>query len=710
MKNYSFYLLIFLFAASFASAEEIKIEADFAKYKETTGEFLISGNLKINYQQEYVTADSAVYNKILDKLLAQGNVKYHDKDGNIYETQKIELSNKFNIGKATKIKVLLKNESIIVADSVIKNNNIETLNDASYTSCQVTCKGSAPLWKINATEVIINRENNTVYYKNAIFKIKNIPVLYTPLFYSYIKQNRKTGLLPPTFIRNSFLGSSIKTPIYFNIAPNQDLVISPIYSQHKNIIFDMEYRFLSTFGKMETNFSYKKKDKSEINEGQKSKNYRGHIFLKANANVKNWYNNIAINLVTDKNYLKNYDFLKKRYFTNYTNFLTSKIDIQKRNSNNNFAFKTLYFQSLAFNKNLEDTTLVLPAITMSKAQTYQNGSKTKQEFDFASIHKKYDVDINRTSVELSYIYPFITSNGIQTNSSFIAHSDVYNYKKQQPLKQQHFKDKARFFPEVKFEAAYPLISTFKKTNFIITPLADISFRPRVNYNKDILFEDSQFNELNFNNVLITSKYSGFDIVESGTRYNYGLRVDLKPSASRNINFLIGQSYFQKIDTNSRLGKSKYSNLVGKFGLVENDSFILNYMYALDHKKYSLVKHSVLLTKIYKKYSFNVAYTAVHDNIRDSNNIANKKELFLENKAKLLENLDVKLFARYDLTSKKDNKIINNNSINKLTKLGGGVTIHHNCAKIDLSGEQDYTHMKSKPNNTYWIRIWLKNLV
>ncbi len=711
MKIFNIIILCCFFTCVNSSfAEEVKIEADSAKYNEITGEFSVFGDIKVNYEQERITADSAIYNKFLDKLIAQGNVKYYDKNGNVFTTEEIELSNKFNLAKATNIKIVLKNESFIFADNVVKDNGIETLNNASYTSCQVTCKDSEPLWKIKATEVIINREKNTIYYKNALFKVKNIPVFYTPIFTSYIKQKRTSGILTPSLIKNTFLGTAFKLPIYFNLAPNQDLVIAPIYSQKKNIIFEMDYRYLNTFGNLESNFSYKKNEPNDNIDGLKNKNFRGHLFLKAKANIKNWYNDFNLNLVTDKNYLRNYEFLKKKYSINDTNILTSKIDIQKRYNLNKYTFKALYFQNLANNRNFENTTTVLPAINLKTVQIQNNGSKIKQELDFASIYKRNDKNINRMSLDFRYIYPYITNNGILTSSDFIIHSDIYSYKRKKSLIEQNFKDNSRIFPEVKFEAQYPLISTFQKNSFIIVPIANIAFKPQVNYNKNVFFEDSQFNEIDFNNVFVSNKYSGFDTVESGTRYNYGLRFNFKKQNTRDINFLIGQSYYQKIESNEQLGKKKYSNLIGKIGLVEGNSLFVNYAFILSNKKYSILKHTISVGKNYQKYSVNADYTAVYDNIPDANNVANKKELSLSSKATLYKNLDINFFLRYDLTSKKYNKSVNSNSTNKLTKLGGSVTIHHNCAKLDLTAEQDYTRIKSKPNNTYWIKIWLKNLV
>ena len=56
---------------------------------------------------------------------------------------------------------------------------------------------------------------------------QGIPILASPIFGFPIGNQRRSGFLTPSFGLSSTLGTDIRTPYYWNIAPNYDYTISP---------------------------------------------------------------------------------------------------------------------------------------------------------------------------------------------------------------------------------------------------------------------------------------------------------------------------------------------------------------------------------------------------------------------------------------------------------------------------------------------------
>ena len=53
---------------------------------------------------------------------------------------------------------------------------------------------------------------------------------------------RKSGFLPPRFASSSELGQQVEVPYFFNLAPNRDLTLAPIFTTKERVALQAEYR------------------------------------------------------------------------------------------------------------------------------------------------------------------------------------------------------------------------------------------------------------------------------------------------------------------------------------------------------------------------------------------------------------------------------------------------------------------------------------
>jgi LPS-assembly protein len=95
-----------------------------------------------------------------------------------------------------------------------------------------TCVQPTPRWDLNAGTVILNIDHYTVL-KQAILRVKGVPMFYLPLMYYPTKrEDRATGFLIPTYGSSTLNGQAIHNAFFWAINRSQDATIEhDLYSK-----------------------------------------------------------------------------------------------------------------------------------------------------------------------------------------------------------------------------------------------------------------------------------------------------------------------------------------------------------------------------------------------------------------------------------------------------------------------------------------------
>ena len=80
---------------AFSKSEDISFTSDKLQVNDSTNVMTASGNVVITSDTRKITADRVEYNQTTDKAIAIGNVLLTEKDGSIYESDKVVLTNEF---------------------------------------------------------------------------------------------------------------------------------------------------------------------------------------------------------------------------------------------------------------------------------------------------------------------------------------------------------------------------------------------------------------------------------------------------------------------------------------------------------------------------------------------------------------------------------------------------------------------------------------
>jgi LPS-assembly protein len=115
-----------------------------------------------------------------------------------------------------------------------------------------TCVQPTPRWDLRAGTVILNIEHYT-FLRNAVFNVKGVPLLYTPImYYPTKKDDRATGILLPTVGSTTLRGESIHNGFFWVLNRSQDATFMHDWFSKTGQGYGSEYRY--NYGLTETGY------------------------------------------------------------------------------------------------------------------------------------------------------------------------------------------------------------------------------------------------------------------------------------------------------------------------------------------------------------------------------------------------------------------------------------------------------------------------
>ncbi len=132
----------------------------------------------------------------------------------------------------------------------------ERLTDAEYTTCPVGRND----WYIRSSQVDLDHTTQEGVSKNGTVNFFDVPIVYAPSLSFPLDNNRKSGLLAPTYGSTATTGQDIAVPYYFNIAPNMDDTITPRTMSTRGLQLGNEFRYLEPEFKGSLSTEYMQRD------------------------------------------------------------------------------------------------------------------------------------------------------------------------------------------------------------------------------------------------------------------------------------------------------------------------------------------------------------------------------------------------------------------------------------------------------------------
>lgn len=109
-----------------------------------------------------------------------------------------------------------------------------------------TCAQPTPRWEMTLGDGTITVDEHALM-RNVILKVKDVPLLYLPLFYYPMdKEGRSTGFLLPTYGSQTFRGTTLSNAFFWAISRSQDATFFHDWTSKSGQGLGSEYRYVQS--------------------------------------------------------------------------------------------------------------------------------------------------------------------------------------------------------------------------------------------------------------------------------------------------------------------------------------------------------------------------------------------------------------------------------------------------------------------------------
>ena len=192
-------------------------------------------NGKTYKESEYFNIDGIIF-KVTESFITDV-----DLNGNIINEEKNYILVNLNIENTNKVKSSLSVDTLRLRVDGENYYPIYSKNDYFIDLGEGYYKNTLYAGQTYDYLLVYEIPSNSDY-NDAILKVKNVPVLYTPyLSHPAPKVKRRSGFLAPTIGKSSYLGATLQTPYFFDIDEHQDFTFSPIFTSDKDVVLTGKY-------------------------------------------------------------------------------------------------------------------------------------------------------------------------------------------------------------------------------------------------------------------------------------------------------------------------------------------------------------------------------------------------------------------------------------------------------------------------------------
>ena len=243
-----------VFAQAVPSADPIpgekktlNITADHMIQEADTDIIKAKGNVVIRFEDRVLHADQVRVNQKTGIGEAKGHVLLTIEDGTLIKSDRslFNMKNKY----VKSFEVIGKFKGTDKKDRPLnyyfKGKEIKRFSPVHYKLKDAyvsTCSGKVPDWSFEANKLDVVRDDRALF-TSAVFKVRDIPILYLPIGYLPLNKERKSGFLIPEFGSSNTDGFTFKPIYYWVIDDHSDATIGIEYLEKRGVKPDIEYRY-----------------------------------------------------------------------------------------------------------------------------------------------------------------------------------------------------------------------------------------------------------------------------------------------------------------------------------------------------------------------------------------------------------------------------------------------------------------------------------
>jgi LPS-assembly protein len=381
-----------------AQTDRLFLQAQEMIYNRDANTIEARGQVQLYYQGRILQADRVVYDRDRERVFAQGNAKLTEQDGTVSYGNRIELTDDFKHGFVDSLRIDTTDQSFLTAARAERlNGNVNVLERGTYTACG-PCEDNPskpPLWQVRAKRIVHNKDEQTVYYEDASLELMGMPVAWFPFFSAPdAEARRKSGILAPRYVARSNLGVGVGAPIFWALAPNYDLTVTPMLYSQQGLFLDTEWRHQLINGayrvRLSGIFQSDPKTFQPPPNGPGNDRFRGSLETAGQFLLnERWRFGWDITLLSDRWFLQDYRMPISSLSSNYFREAISSVYLNGQSDRAYFDARAYYFQGLSRYDLQEQQPIVAPVVDYNKTidiDPRKNGIGGQIEIDANMTH------------------------------------------------------------------------------------------------------------------------------------------------------------------------------------------------------------------------------------------------------------------------------------------------------------------------------------
>ncbi|MEO9600392.1 LPS assembly protein LptD [Parasphingorhabdus sp.] len=699
--------------------DEIEFSADSIDYDFENDFVTAKGNVNLNRDGYKLHADTVVWNRNTGSVVAEGHIRSISPDGDVAYGDRIELTDSLRDGAVENLLLVLEDGSRLAAKRSERfADGSLALDNAAYTACAVTTEDGCPKnpsWQIKAVKVIYDPIEKRVKYDGARIEIFGLPVIPLPGLSHPISDENRSGIIVPNIKFDTVNGIGVTVPYYFNIAPNQDAILTTQIFTDVAPLVSGTFRSLDQKGAFQlTGYAtYGSRIPAGASQAlpNAEEDFRGYFATSGRFRLDDkWTVSQSARIASDRTFLRRYDISDD-------DSLRSTINIERIDDSSYFSLAGWAFQTLRVNDPQNRVPVALPVIDYRKRfNDPVLGGRLEIQANSLAIGRSEGQDTQRAFGSARWDLRKLTDWGQEITLTGLVRGDVYHSEDNALNETAIYRGQSgwetRAIATAAIDVKWPLIGEAFGGTQTVTPRFQIVATPGL-ANLSVPNEDSRAVDLEDSNLFALNRFPGYDRYEDNVRATYGLEWEINRPQLQ-INMIVGQSY--RLEDNSNIvpegtGLSdRFSDIVGRTNVRFKDIVKFTHRFRLDKDNFAVRRNEIDATIGSKSTYAQVGYLRLNRNIGSQlEDLRDREEIRVGGRYQIDRYWSVFGSAIVDLTDRKEDPISVADGYDPV-RHRLGVAYDDGCLSMGVTWRYDYENSgDARRGSTFLLRLALRNL-
>ncbi len=703
-------------AADAGDGQPIGFEADGVSYDDNSETVTAFGNVVMRRGDQSVVADQLTWNRQTGKIEATGNIRMVDADGNQLFTDKIELTDEFKAGAMQNMLLALREGGRLAAASGERAaDGTVVLSKAVYSACAVEddqgCPRS-PSWRITAERVIYDPDRRRVRFKGARLELFGARLLPMPGLVVATDGRPISGLLIPDIRLSASNGVEFSESYYHRLSPNRDIAVTGYVYTKALPMLSAQYRALNDKGAYQvTGYVTQSRRISIAGTATSSKEFRGYLFANGKYQFDpNWSLTFSGRVASDRTFLRRYDISRD-------DRLRSMVDLERIDVNSYLSIAGWATQTLRVGDKQGLVPVALPELDYRRRFSDPVlGGKVELQVNSLAISRTSGQDTQRAFASARWDLRRLTPWGQEVTFTSLVRGDVYHSNQNALTATALYRGnpgwEARGLATAAMDVKWPLLGQFAGGSQVLTPRFQVVASPTLR-NLAVPNEDARAIDLEDSNLFALNRFPGYDRVEDGVRFTYGLDWQFERPGWR-VSTTIGQSY--RLTSRPSLLpdgtglSSRVSDVVGRTEIRFKDLVKLTHRFRLDKDNLAVRRNEFDAAVGNERTYLELGYLRLNRDVAATiEDLKDREELRIAGRVAVARYWSMFGSAVVNLTGKKEDPLATTDGWEPLrTRLG--LAYQDDCLELAFTWRRDFVATgDARKGNTYQIHFALRNL-